>query len=105
MDCPVCKQSAMITLELNEVEIDYCMQCEGIWLDAGELGAIRGLFKTEGERHKAAEEYFEDVFGDKLVAMQAAEEAKLEKTRRVANMFRFICPSYYVPGKQDWGGF
>ena len=37
MDCPVCEQSAMITLELNDVEIDYCIQCKGIWLDAGEL--------------------------------------------------------------------
>ena len=36
MDCPVCK-SAMITLELAEVEIDYCTGCKGVWLDAGEL--------------------------------------------------------------------
>jgi len=36
MDCPVCK-NAMITLELAEVEIDYCTGCGGIWLDAGEL--------------------------------------------------------------------
>ncbi len=36
MDCPVC-QDAMITLELNEVEIDHCVSCAGIWLDAGEL--------------------------------------------------------------------
>ena len=36
MDCPVCK-TAMITLELDEVEVDYCLQCSGIWLDAGEL--------------------------------------------------------------------
>ena len=36
MDCPVCK-SAMIVLELDEVEIDYCPDCRGIWLDAGEL--------------------------------------------------------------------
>ena len=36
MDCPVCK-NAMITLELEEVEIDYCTDCGGIWLDAGEL--------------------------------------------------------------------
>ena len=36
MDCPVCK-TAMITLELNEVEIDHCLECSGIWLDAGEL--------------------------------------------------------------------
>jgi len=36
MDCPICK-NAMITLELEEVEIDYCTNCSGIWLDAGEL--------------------------------------------------------------------
>jgi len=36
MDCPVCK-NAMITLELSEVEIDYCPGCGGIWLDKGEL--------------------------------------------------------------------
>jgi len=36
MDCPVCK-SAMITLELNDVEIDFCCGCDGIWLDSGEI--------------------------------------------------------------------
>ena len=36
MDCPVCK-TAMITLELDNVEIDYCLDCTGIWLDRGEL--------------------------------------------------------------------
>ena len=41
MDCPVCK-NAMITLELQEVEIDYCIDCGGIWLDAGELELLLG---------------------------------------------------------------
>lgn len=41
MDCPVCK-NAMITLELQEVEIDYCNDCGGIWLDAGELEMLLG---------------------------------------------------------------
>ncbi|MBN1807385.1 MAG: zf-TFIIB domain-containing protein [Sedimentisphaerales bacterium] len=41
MDCPVCK-NAMITLELQEVEIDYCIDCGGIWLDAGELEILLG---------------------------------------------------------------
>jgi hypothetical protein len=27
----------MITLELADVEIDHCVACGGIWLDAGEL--------------------------------------------------------------------
>jgi hypothetical protein len=32
----------MITMELSEVEIDYCTGCEGIWLDAGELELLLG---------------------------------------------------------------
>jgi Zn-finger nucleic acid-binding protein len=41
MDCPVCKE-AMITLELDDVEIDHCVDCGGIWLDAGELELLIG---------------------------------------------------------------
>jgi Zn-finger nucleic acid-binding protein len=41
MDCTVCK-NAMITLELQDVEIDYCTACSGIWLDAGELELLLG---------------------------------------------------------------
>jgi Zn-finger nucleic acid-binding protein len=41
MDCPFCK-NAMITLELADVEIDYCTDCGGIWLDAGELELLLG---------------------------------------------------------------
>ena len=32
----------MLVLELDEVEIDYCVACGGIWLDAGELEALLG---------------------------------------------------------------
>ncbi len=39
----------MITLELEDVEIDYCTSCSGIWLDAGELELLLG------EPRKAAE--------------------------------------------------
>jgi Zn-finger nucleic acid-binding protein len=30
----------MVILELNDVEIDYCLLCNGIWLDNGELELI-----------------------------------------------------------------
>jgi hypothetical protein len=36
MKCPACDE-LMIVLELEEIEIDYCTECEGIWLDGGEL--------------------------------------------------------------------
>jgi Zn-finger nucleic acid-binding protein len=41
MDCPVCR-NAMITCELEDVEIDHCPDCGGIWLDAGELELLLG---------------------------------------------------------------
>ncbi|MBX9643725.1 hypothetical protein FIL70_24195 (plasmid) [Sphingobium fuliginis ATCC 27551] len=39
MLCPVCK----VTLSISErqgVEIDFCPQCRGVWLDRGELDKI-----------------------------------------------------------------
>jgi len=56
MNCPVCKDS-MIVLELEQVEIDYCTSCEGIWLDAGE---IELLLETEQERARFSNLLIED---------------------------------------------
>jgi Zn-finger nucleic acid-binding protein len=42
MNCPVCKNEPMLVLELNEIEIDHCLKCKGIWLDAGELELLLG---------------------------------------------------------------
>lgn len=39
MNCPACKNS-LIILELNQIEIDYCTNCKGIWFDKGELELI-----------------------------------------------------------------
>ncbi|MEJ2633826.1 MAG: zf-TFIIB domain-containing protein [Calditrichia bacterium] len=36
MNCPVCKKT-MIILEFDQVEVDYCPSCQGVWLDQGEL--------------------------------------------------------------------
>lgn len=48
MDCPVCKEP-MIILELNKVEIDYCPNCSGIWLDEGELELLYSIDKPDNE--------------------------------------------------------
>jgi len=108
LKCPKCDDVVMMRHFFSakkNVEVDECPGCSSFWLDAGELGRLRSLFKTEEERNKAADEYFEEVLGHKLAAMQAEDEAQLNKAKKIANMFRFICPSYYVPGKQDWGAF
>ena len=70
--CPRCDDVVMMRHFFSvkkDVEVDECPGCGGFWLDAGELGKIRGLFNTEEERHKAAKEYFSKVFGGELSAM------------------------------------
>ena len=108
LKCPKCDDIVMMRHFFSvkkEVEVDECPGCGGFWLDAGELRTIRTLFDTEQERHQAAEKYFSEVFGDELAAMEAETEEKRRKTGKISNMFRFICPTYYIPGKQNWGAF
>jgi uncharacterized protein len=87
------------------VTIDECPSCAGHWLDPGELAAIRTEYATDDERQQAAERYFADLFDPQLAAEHAASEEELARARRFAHTLRFLCPSYYLPGKQEWGAF
>ena len=40
MRCPVCQNVDLVMSERQGVEIDYCPQCRGVWLDRGELDKI-----------------------------------------------------------------
>lgn len=39
MKCPNC-EAILVMSERQGVEIDYCPQCRGVWLDKGELDKI-----------------------------------------------------------------
>ncbi|HKU76189.1 MAG TPA: zf-TFIIB domain-containing protein [Pyrinomonadaceae bacterium] len=40
MNCPVCTNVKLDMSERQGIEIDYCPQCRGIWLDRGELDKL-----------------------------------------------------------------
>ncbi len=40
MKCPVCSNTDLLMSERFGIEIDYCPQCRGVWLDRGELDKI-----------------------------------------------------------------
>lgn len=40
MKCPVCLSPDLLMTERLGIEIDYCPQCRGVWLDRGELDKI-----------------------------------------------------------------
>ncbi len=56
MKCPHCNVPLTMT-ERQGVEIDYCPQCRGVWLDRGELDKIlerQAIFEQQGVRAQAA---------------------------------------------------
>ncbi|HAK88333.1 MAG: hypothetical protein A2077_07790 [Nitrospirae bacterium GWC2_46_6] len=44
MRCPKCGME-LIEIDYKEIKVDKCSECEGIWLDAGELEAVAKLEK------------------------------------------------------------
>ena len=56
MICSVC-ENPMVVLELDQIEIDHCLHCGGIWLDAGELEI---LLDTDEDRVRLREILIEE---------------------------------------------
>ena len=107
-ECPKCEGITMMRhffTTQKEIEVDECPNCAGIWLDGGELLMIRQQFKTEAEREEAGEARISELFDDQLTAMAQESREKAEQAQRFAKMFRFVCPSAYIPGKQQGGAF
>jgi len=45
MRCPKCGME-LIEIDYKSIKIDKCSECEGIWLDAGELDSVSKIEKT-----------------------------------------------------------
>ena len=37
MKCPVCREPDLHIADRQGIEVDYCLECRGVWLDRGEL--------------------------------------------------------------------
>jgi uncharacterized protein len=62
MNCPVHGSELRIT-ERQGIEIDYCPQCRGIWLDRGELDKVLERSAQQaygGERDRPGQAPFRD---------------------------------------------
>jgi Zn-finger nucleic acid-binding protein len=47
MKCPVC-HIPTIVVEHEQIELDYCTDCSGVWFDAGELELLIETMQLEG---------------------------------------------------------
>ena len=48
MKCPACPETTLLMMDRQGVEIDYCPNCRGVWLDRGELDKLIQLGANQG---------------------------------------------------------
>jgi Zn-finger nucleic acid-binding protein len=54
--CPVCKYD-MIVVEYQNIELDYCNSCKGVWFDSGELDLLLKSYGLEEPKT-----FFDSIF-------------------------------------------
>jgi len=47
VDCPACK-GVVVVVEYERIELDYCTECFGVWIDAGELELLLERLAIDG---------------------------------------------------------
>lgn len=55
MKCPICTTTDLLMTERLNIEVDYCPQCRGVWLDRGELDKIIERCVTDARPFAAAQ--------------------------------------------------
>ncbi|MEE0844662.1 MAG: zf-TFIIB domain-containing protein [Eggerthellaceae bacterium] len=66
MKCPICSVDLVMS-ERQGIEIDYCPQCRGVWLDRGELDKIieRSASASFARDDRRERDYDRDYDGDR----------------------------------------
>ena len=60
--CPSCK-TVLVMTERQNIEIDYCPKCRGVWLDRGELDKIIERSLSQPREQAAAPQRPAEAYG------------------------------------------
>ena len=106
--CPRCREVVMMRHYYSvkhEVEVDECGGCGGFWLDQGELEKIRSLYDSPEDERKNTRKFLAQQFSKNLADLEKQNDLDAQRARKFASLFRFICPSYLILGKQEGAAF
>ncbi|HEU4795984.1 MAG TPA: zf-TFIIB domain-containing protein [Pyrinomonadaceae bacterium] len=94
MNCPVCKNTNLVMSERQGIEIDYCPQCRGVWLDRGELDKMieRAVEGSSGERGDYEKRDYSDQHRSSHDQREPYREGHYKKKKRegfLSDLFDF----------------
>ena len=66
LPCPTCPGRRLQTLEVEDVELDYCIGCKGLFFDPGELERVfpntyRGSADKQGDAGREEDSLFDTI--------------------------------------------
>jgi hypothetical protein len=81
MKCPNCVDTLLVMADKQGVEIDYCPNCRGVWLDRGELDKL--LEKSKSVNASYAADRDDVVRGQRPAQPQAyyKDDSRYERHR------------------------
>ena len=99
LHCPQCADHVPMMRHFfsvkKDVQVNECPECGGYWLNMGALLQVRQDFKTDADREKATDAYFNALFGQQMAQDKAKDEVWETKASKVFDIFKYICPSHY----------
>ncbi|HEX6790592.1 MAG TPA: zf-TFIIB domain-containing protein [Candidatus Krumholzibacteria bacterium] len=92
MDCPLCNVP-MIVLEMDQVEVDHCQRCGGVWLDSEEMDLLlEGSEGREEIRRRATVEASSDEKKRRCpICSRKMEKARITRTGRETSILIDRC--------------
>ena len=89
MNCPIDKEKLEPLIYEDDVEIDQCSKCHGIWLDRGELARIE-----KSRENDYSEAIKNSAYADKINGfVDMTNNAPLETTIKSTDRNNLNCPS------------
>lgn len=87
MKCPICNVDLQMT-ERQGVEIDYCPQCRGVWLDRGELDKI--IERSDAARTQGRHDDDDHAFGEHREHGDSDEHGRHGQRKRQGFLSRML---------------
>ena len=107
MKCPVCNVDLLMA-ERQGVEIDYCPQCRGVWLDRGELDKVIERTNAEYERVVTRPQHAalrEEPIRSEPDSQHDDDESRRDRERHDEHGSREHRDEHAAPAHKKRGGF
>ncbi|MCK5686038.1 zf-TFIIB domain-containing protein [bacterium] len=94
MECPKChiKMKRHKYAFDSDIYIDHCYSCNGIWLDKGELAAVRDQFRSDKQRTQNVETLISSVpdIGQEMARMEIERDKADARAKKRRGFFSFL---------------